>query len=219
MKTFIVIFAVMMFAVLMGLVTFSMMGPKEVEEGSVDQLLEVNRMEDASEMVLRLTVSITVAAIIGSLMIIFVLPKMAMAFANLAYDQSPQEYVPQTRLDTARSLKMQGEFEQAIEEYRISLEEEGPNPMVWFDIAQIQLEEYEQVEESLKTLRDGWESHEWEMDDDTSFMTKIAEFEMEHFNNRDAAVEIYKEMLDKYDENEYNSNRARSALLDMGVVV
>ena len=219
MKTFIVIFAVLIFAVLMGFLTFALMGPEGTNIGSTDDLLNVDRMGDAEEMMVRLVTAIVVASFVGALLIIFVLPKIGQAVANIAYDQHSQRFEHQTRLDSARSLKLQGEFELAIEEYRASLEEEGPDRAAWMDIAQIEEDEFEDLDAAMETLKEGWESHEWEMDDDVNFMTRMAKLYSERLNNRDEAVTLYKEIINRYEENEYHTNTARNELMELGVVV
>jgi len=219
MKVFVVIFAVIVFATVMGLLTYYMSGSEPAVAGSTDAMLGEDRMREADGMVSKLVISVIIAAVLGAAVVIFVLPKIAGIFANVVYDQSPEEYVAPTMVEQGRSLKMQEKFEDAIEMFRMAIKEEEPNREAWVEIAQIQEEEFEELEEALMTLKEGRDFHEWEMDDDVNFITRIATMEVEHFDRKEEAIALYHEMLDLYRENEYQASSAERALQALGVEV
>jgi len=181
MKVFIIIFSAIIFLGLLGLVTYQILSNDPTEKGSVDTLLETERMEEASQMIQRLVISVAVAAVIGGLFILFVLPKASETLANLVYDQNSQPLDPPELIDQGRSLKMQEKFEEAIEKFRLILDENAENREAWIEIAGIQEVEFEDAELALATLREGWQSSEWEMEDDINFIHRIATIENDHF--------------------------------------
>ena len=216
MKIFLTTLAVFVFASLMGLLAYAMMGSGNAKVGTADALMETKRMGEAGSMITNLVICVSVAALVGALFIIFVLPKIALKFANMVLDQSPQEYVAPTNVDAGRSLVMQGEFEEAVEKFRAAIDEDDPDRIAWTEIAQIQEEQFNDVGAAVATLKEGREAHDWEMDDDINFITRLASLELEKRDNRDAALSLYKEMLDLYGSNEYQANRARKFLKDLG---
>jgi len=85
MKVFIIIFSAIIFLGLLGLVTYQILSNDPTEKGSVDTLLETERMEEASQMIQRLVISVAVAAVIGGLFILFVqeFKKLSLRMLNL----------------------------------------------------------------------------------------------------------------------------------------
>jgi len=219
LKTFLVGFAVIIFAVLLGYVTFALMGLGDIEPQSSSSEVELMRLQEADEMMKRLVISVVIAAIVGGAVIVFVLPRFASMVANFTYDQSPQAFVQPTHLDAGRSLRLQGEFEDAVEKFREAIEEDEPDRMAWVEIAQVQEEDLEDIDAAIATLKEGWESHDWEPDDDVNFMFRLAELHVECDGGRDEAVTLYKLVMEKYEENEYHVNRARGSLQSLGVVI
>lgn len=215
MKVFIIIFSAIIFLGLLGLVTYQILSNDPTEKGSVDTLLETERMEEASQMIQRLVISVAVAAVIGGLFILFVLPKASETLANLVYDQNSQPLDPPELIDQGRSLKMQEKFEEAIEKFRLILDENAENREAWIEIAGIQEVEFEDAELALATLREGWQSSEWEMEDDINFIHRIATIENDHFKREIVAKELYESIIERYEENDYQVNRAKKAIADL----
>lgn len=204
MKGILITAGVVVLATIVGLITFSIL-----DEGTYD---------DGAAMVSRLITSIVVAAILGVGFVAFALPQLARLFANFIYDQTPQEYIAPTHLDAARSKKMQGEYEEAIELLKQAIEEDAPDRLAWVEMSQIQLENLDDPETAITTLETGFKSTEWEMDDDINFRFRIAELYLEHYQDRDAAVNLFKSILEDYPENELYAAQARSELHSLGVV-
>ncbi len=219
LKTFLVGFAVILFAVLLGYVTFALMGLGDIEPQGSGPEAELMKLQEADEMMKLLVLCVVIAAILGGCIIVFVLPRFATMVANITYDQTSQAFVQPTHLDAGRSLRLQGEFEDAIEKFSEAIEEDEPDRLAWVEIAQIQEEDLEDIDAAIATLKEGWESHDWEPDDDVNFMFRLAELHVECDGGRDEAIVLYKLVMEKYEENEYHVNRARGSLQNLGVVI
>jgi len=87
-------------------------------DAEAEKAVGLSRLEGADSMVSTLLISVLVVAVIGGLFIAFVLPKIAAKFADFTYNQNTDEFVAPTKLDEARSLVLQGEFERAVKVFR-----------------------------------------------------------------------------------------------------
>lgn len=216
MKASIVGFVVIVIAVIVGYACFSIMGVDSEQNATLNEL-GIEKVGDTKAMMKTLLICVISAAVIGGLFIAFVLPRAAQKMAEFTYNQIPEQYV-ESPLDLGRSLVLQGKYEEALEAFREAVDEDKPDRMVWWEISNLQIEHLEDPEGAMKTLEEGWEFAEWEMDDDVTFMFRLAVLYLEEKEDRDKAVELYKQVIEKYAENDYQCTRARTELLKLGVV-
>lgn len=219
MKGFLIGVIVCAFAAVMGYVAFGFMGLGGAE-GEGSEALGVDQLEGVDSMIKQLVTSVLVAGVIGIIFVVFILPKLAEKFAQFTYSQNEIAHDEPTKLDKGRSLLLQGEFEEAIICFREFIDEtEAQDRMAWVEISNIQLDEFEDADAAIATLLEGWEYEDadWDMGDDVNFIFRLAELYQDEKEDVESAAEMYRAVIERYEENEYQVNRARKALLDLGV--
>jgi len=53
------------------------------------------------------------------------------------------------------------------------------------------------------------------MEDDINFIHRIATIENDHFKREIVAKELYESIIERYEENDYQVNRAKKAIADL----
>ncbi len=206
-----------LFAIVAGFVIFNLSGLGDIESDSTE-ILGGSRYEGTNDLLLNLGIYLVGGIIVGGIFIIFILPRFAESVADKIFYQSPGE-LAKSALDSARSMLQQGKYEEAVEELDSLIESDTDEAMVFFEKSRIQHERLENSEEAIETLRKGMTFKEWEMDDDVTFGLILGSLLLEANQDRDGAVELYKDIIEKYPESEFHTNLAKVELLEMGVVV
>ncbi len=217
MKGFLITAVICVFVAIAGYIALSFMGLGSVE-GVGDENINPAQLEGADGMVRQLVTSVVVAGVLGVLFVVFILPKIAEKFAQFTYSQNEIPHDEPTKLDKGRSLLLQGNFEEAIIHFREFIDEtESQDRMAWVEIANIQLDEFNDADSAISTLLEGWEYEdaEWEMDDDVNFMFRLGELYQEQKEDKESAAEMYQEVMKRYEDNEYQVNRANKALMEL----
>lgn len=155
------------------------------------------------------------AGVVGIFFVFQLLPSIAHRFTHAIYDSS--EMMEADLMHDARSLYAQGNYEAAIEAFRVASEAEPLNRLPWVEIAKIQRDNLKEPQGAVATLHEALEAHEWEVNDAAYFMFRLAELYDEDLENRDVAVQILEQVCEEFPETRHTAN-ARHKLHEWGLV-
>lgn len=154
------------------------------------------------------------AGLIGIILVTTVLPLLADKMTHAIYDSG--EEVERDVLHHARVLMAQGDWEGAIEAFRMGAEQDPLNRMPYLEIAKIQKTHLEDALAAITTLREALEGQEWQEDDAAFLMFRLAEIYDEDADDRKAAVAIFEQVMEQFPETRHSAN-ARTKLHEWGM--
>jgi tetratricopeptide (TPR) repeat protein len=154
------------------------------------------------------------AGLIGIVFVTQVLPILAEKFTHAVYESG--EEMERDAFHDARVLMAQGEWEQAIEAFKLAAVEEPLSRMPYIEIAKIQKNHLEDPMAAIATLREAIEGQEWEQDDAAYLMFRLAEFYDEDAEDREAAVTIFEQIMEQFPGTRHSAN-ARTKLHEWGM--
>lgn len=154
------------------------------------------------------------AGLIGIVFVMQVLPIIAHKMTHAVYDSG--EEVEQDAFHDARVLMAQGEWEGAIEAFRIAAAEEPLNRMPYIEIAKIQKMYLGDPAAAITTLREAIEGQEWQENDAAFLMFRLAELYDEDGGDRESAVSILEQVMEQFPGTRHSAN-ARTKLHEWGM--
>lgn len=154
------------------------------------------------------------AGLIGIVFVTVVLPVLADKFSHAVYESG--EEVERTAFHDARVLMAQGEWEEAIEAFKLAAAEDPMNRMPYIEIAKIQKNHLEDPLAAITTLREALEGQEWEEDDAAFLLFRLAEFYDEDAEDRESAVAIFEQVMEQFPGTRHSAN-ARTKLHEWGM--
>ncbi len=155
------------------------------------------------------------AGLVGIMFVTLVLPMLAHRVAHLVYDSG--EMLEKDVMHDARSLVAQGEYEKAIEAFRVAAAVEPLNRLPWVEIARIQRSHLEDPGAAIQTLRQALEGQEWQINDASYFLFRLAELYDEDHHDRVTAAAIMHQVIAEFPETRHSAN-ARHKLHGWGLV-
>ncbi|MBC7980716.1 MAG: tetratricopeptide repeat protein [Armatimonadetes bacterium] len=154
------------------------------------------------------------AGLVGIVFVTQILPRVAEKLTHAVYDSG--EMVEKDLLHAARVLVAQGEWDEAIEAFKIAAEKDPRNRMPWTEIAKIQRTHLEDPAAAILTLREVIEGQEWEESDAAFLMFRLAEIYDEDTADRAAAVAIMEQVMEQFPQTRHAAN-ARNKLHEWGM--
>lgn len=155
------------------------------------------------------------AGLVGIVFVIHVLPAIAQRFTHAVYDSA--EMVEKDPMHDARAKVAQGDWEGAIECFKLAAEAEPLNRLPWVEISKIQLEQLEDPAASVETLRTAIQGQEWEENDAAYLMFRLAEIYNEHMSDKTSAVSVMQQVIEQFPESRHSAN-ARHKLREWGMI-
>ena len=153
----------------------------------------------------RLFSTLAMGIFLGLLAIFYILPVLSQKAAMSMYADSGEAPEPDN-LQEARALVAQGEYEQAIVAYRQALEKEPDNRLGWTDMAKLYVEKLEQPELAISSIREGFDSHEWDAEDGAFLLFRISEWQLNDCDDKETGAETLKEVMKKYPSTRHSAN-------------
>ncbi|KAB2639063.1 MAG: tetratricopeptide repeat protein [Verrucomicrobia bacterium] len=144
------------------------------------------------------------AAVVGILFVTLVLPMLANRVADLVYDSG--EMLEPDAMHDAHSLVAQGEYDKAIEAFKMAAANEPLNRLPWVEIARIQRGQLEDSQAAIQTLRHALESQQWPVNDAAFFLFRLAELYDEDCQDRLTAAAIMQQVIDEFPETRHSAN-------------
>lgn len=154
------------------------------------------------------------AGLVGIVVVVHVLPMLAHRVTHAVYDSG--EEVEKDPLHDARSKVAQGDWEGAIECFRQAAAADPLNRLPYVEIAKIQLEQLEDPQAAVQTLRQAIEGQEWQENDAAYLMFRLAGIYDEHLNDRASAATTMQQVMEQFPETRHSAN-ARHKLHEWGL--
>ncbi len=154
------------------------------------------------------------AGLVGIVFVTQVLPMLANKVSSAVYENNEQ--VEEDPFHNARVLMAQGEWDGAIESFKLAAKKDPSNRMPWTEIAKIQRQHLENPPAAIATLRQAIESQDWEIDDVAFLMFRLAEIYEEDFHDHATAGTILSQIIELFPETRHSAN-ARTKLHQYGV--
>lgn len=154
------------------------------------------------------------AGLVGIIFVIHVLPAIAQRMTHAVYDSA--EMVEKDPMHDARAKVAQGDYEGAVEAFRLAAEADPLNRLPWVEIAKIQRDHLEDPAAAVQTLRQAVEEHDWQVNDAAYLMFRLAELYDEDMHDRQSAATIMQQVLDQFPETRHSAN-ARHKLHEWGL--
>ena len=154
------------------------------------------------------------AGLVGIVVVVHVLPMLAHRVTHAVYDSG--EEVDKDPMHDARAKVAQGDWEGAIECFRQAAAADPLNRLPYVEIAKIQLEQLEDPQAAVHTLRHAIEDQEWQENDAAYLMFRLAGIYDEHLNDRASAATTMQQVMEQFPETRHSAN-ARHKLHEWGL--
>lgn len=154
------------------------------------------------------------AGLIGIVFATQILPMLAHRVTQAVYENN--EKAEADPFHDARVLMAQGDWDGAIESFKLAAKKDPGNRMPWTEIAKIQRHHLENPPAAIATLREAIESQDWEIDDVAFLMFRLAEIYEEDFHDHATASSVLNQVIELFPETRHSAN-ARTKLHEMGV--
>jgi tetratricopeptide (TPR) repeat protein len=116
----------------------------------------------------------------------------------------------------ARAKVAQGDWEGAVEAFRLAAAAEPLNRLPWVEIAKIQIDHLEDPNSAIQTLRTAIEGQEWEENDAAYLMFRLAEIYDTELSDRTSAATTLQQVMEQFPETRHSAN-ARHKLHEWGL--
>jgi tetratricopeptide (TPR) repeat protein len=180
----------------------------EAGEGDPDELLPKLQSDlhslDAERTFTGILLTFLSAGVIGIFGVSYLIPFIAEKFSHSVYDSG--EVAEKDVMHDARSLVAQGNYEGAIEAYKVAAAAEPLNRLPWVEIAKIQKDNLHDSNAAVATIRGALESQEWEVRDAAYFLFRLAELFDEVQGDRASAIEIMNQVIREFPETRHSAN-------------
>lgn len=154
------------------------------------------------------------AGLIGIVFVIHVLPAIAHRFTHAVYDSA--EMVEKDPMHDARAKVAQGDWEGAIEGFRAAAAADPLNRVPYVEISKIQLDQLEDPQAAVQTLRHAIEDQEWAENDAAYLMFRLAEIYETKLEDHMSAASIMQQVIEQFPESRHSAN-ARHKLREWGM--
>jgi len=154
------------------------------------------------------------AGLVGIVVVSHVLPMLAHRVTHAVYDSG--EEVEKDPMHDGRAKVAQGDWEGAIEAFRMAAEAQPLNRLPWVEIAKIQLDQLEDTPAAVQTLRTAIEGQEWEENDAAFLMFRLAEIYETKVGDHNSAAIIMNQVIEQFPETRHSAN-ARHKLREWGL--
>lgn len=153
------------------------------------------------------------AGLIGIVFATQILPMLAQRVTQAVYENN--EKVEADPFHDARVLMAQGDWDGAIESFKLAAQKDPGNRMPWTEIAKIQRSHLENPPAAIATLREAIESQDWAIDDVAFLMFRLAEVYEEDFHDHATAGSVLTQIIELFPETRHSAN-ARTKLHELG---
>lgn len=144
------------------------------------------------------------AGLVGIFVVVHLLPFFAQRVTHAVYDSG--EKVEKDVMHDARSLMAQGDYEGAIEAFKLAAAADPLNRLPWVEIAKIQKTHLGDATAAILTIRHALESQEWELNDAAYFLLRLAELYDEVEGDRATAVSILNQVVAQFPGTRHSAN-------------
>lgn len=153
---------------------------------------------------MKLVAVITIGLIGGLLMVKFVIPWIGDAMGEAVF--SSGEVLEQDEMTKAAASISQGDYQGAIEHYEKMLEDKPDDPFPVAEIAKVYAERLHQPDDALRVLSQHLQSKDWPVDDAAFIMFRIADVQLTHRHDFDAARDMLEQIISNFPNTRHSAN-------------
>ncbi len=154
------------------------------------------------------------AGLVGIVFATQILPMLANKISTAVYENN--EHIEADPFHNARVLMAQGDWDGAIDSFKLAAKKDPGNRMTWTEIAKIQRQHLDNPPAAIATLREAIESQDWEIDDVAFLMFRLAEIYEEDFHDHATAGTVLSQIIELFPETRHSAN-ARTKLHQYGI--
>jgi hypothetical protein len=144
------------------------------------------------------------AGYVGICFVIYVLPRLAQRATHTIFDSG--EMIEPDAMSTARSKMAQGEYLDAIAEFRKAASTDATNRMPWMEIIKIQRDTLGDPAAAVATIHEVLELHPWPDDDAAFFLFRLAEIQHADLADPSAARAALEQVIQHFPETRHSAN-------------
>jgi tetratricopeptide (TPR) repeat protein len=144
------------------------------------------------------------AGLIGIVFATQILPLLANKISSAVYENNEQ--VEADPFHDARVLMAQGDWDSAVESFKLAAKKDPSNRMPWTEIAKIQRDHLDNPPAALATLREAIESQDWEIDDVAFLMFRLADIYEQDFHDHANTRTILTQVIELFPETRHSAN-------------
>ncbi len=185
----------------------------DTEKEALDIKKEISGME-GERIFLGILLTFLSAGLAGIVFATQILPMLANKVSEAVYASNEKAEVDPFHL--ARVLMAQGEWDDAIEAFKLAAQKNPSDRMPWIEIAKIQRQNLVNPPAAIATLRQAIESQDWEENDVAFLMFRLSEIYEEDFQDLNAAGAILSQIIELFPETRHSAN-ARTKLHHWGM--
>ncbi len=173
-------------------------------EGLLPKMEEKLQSLDADKTFNGILLTLMSAGLVGIVLVSHVIPFMAERLTQSVYDSG--EVAEKDPMNDARSLVAQGDYEGAIEAYKLAAAGDPLNRLPWVEIVKIQKDHLEDPHAAIATIRHALDSQEWQVNDAAYFLFRIAELYDEVLGDRESAIGIMNQVVTEFPQTRHSAN-------------
>ncbi len=166
---------------------------------------------------MRLLSTICAGLFVGLLAVFYVLPALSHKASQSMYADSNSQ-VEKDLLHDARAFVAQGDYENAVVEYRKALMKDPSDRLAWTDMAKLYAEKLEQPHLAAASLREAYDEHEWGEEDGAFLLFRISEWQLDDCEDQEAGAATLSEVIETYPSTRHSAN-AMGQLRQLGYEV
>lgn len=140
----------------------------------------------------------------GICFVIYVLPQLAQRATHTIFDSG--EMIEPDAMSLARSKLAQGEYLDAMEEFRKAAEKDSANRMPWMEIIKIQRDVLSDPSAAAQTICEVLEIHPWPEDDAAYFLFRLAEIQHTDLQDLESARAALQRVIQQFPETRHSAN-------------
>lgn len=183
----------------------------------MDMILDTRESREEGRVMMRVAIPmILTVAYAGFLTVAYVMPEIVDRFTQEALGST--EEMEEDSFRDARSALAQGEYDEAIREYREGYEKDIDDRFPLVEIARIQREKLGDPHAAVNTLQEALEGKDWRENDAAFFMFRIADIYENDLDNKNGAIKILQQVCEEFPETRHSAN-ATHKLRELGITV
>lgn len=169
------------------------------------------------DVIFRMGITLVAGLYLGMLFIMYGLPAISDGITRMVFSDPGGEAETDDPLRDARALMAQGEWEGAVEAYRVAIPKDEDNRLPWVEMAKIKVQHLDDPEGALLILQEALGSKDWPLDDAAFFMFRVSEIHLENRGDRGAAIAVLEQVREVFPESRHSAN-ATHQLRELGAL-
>ncbi len=153
----------------------------------------------------RLFATIIAGIFAGFLAVCYILPALSHKASQSMYADSNSK-VEKDLLHDARAFVAQGDYQNAVVEYRKALIKDPSDRLAWTDMAKLYAEKLDQPQLAAASLQEAFDEHEWQEEDGAFLLFRTSEWQLDDCNDQEAGAATLAKVIEAYPQTRHSAN-------------